>query len=94
MALRFRITAVPASRTQADGPPIVAWENGLVFVDAEAYDDAAPATVLKASKFEYPASLPDGEIYNRITNHFLEMKQANDRITSLQAYVGQSWPLV
>ena len=96
----FRITALPPEREQdgVDGngnplPPVVAWEHGLVFADAEAFSSDAPNNVLKADTFEFPSDMPNADMHKAINDHFKRMADAATRREELLPFVGQSFQI-
>ena len=93
MALVFKVVAVPDRRTQTDGPDIIGFENGLVFVDTHAYDTLNPTAILAVGTHNLPSTMTDQQILDHITAYYRRMKQANDRRNALVPRVGTTFPI-
>ena len=93
MALVWKLVALPDRRTQQDGPDIIAFEQGVVFADTQAYDSATPAVILATGNFDFPSSMTNQQMLDAIATHYRRMKNASDRRSGLLSSVGQTFPI-
>lgn len=80
MALRWRVTDIP-ERDENDNP---FWEQGLVRIEYEVYDDAAPQNILYSSNRQFTTETNE-QMISLISADIKKLKSSADKRAALIA---------